>query len=103
MVEAVRILTGLPFQLSSKRIPVSTETPDLQGYQLHIIFFSTSFSSGKTYGCTSRISKEQYIMLNGVNDEELHAHQLGKLLETFQANQRRRESINISENSQRDV
>lgn len=23
-------------------------------------------------------------MLDGVNDEELHAHQLGKLLETFQ-------------------
>ncbi|TXG57931.1 hypothetical protein EZV62_015760 [Acer yangbiense] len=26
----------------------------------------------------------EYIMLYGVNDEELHAHQLGKLLETFQ-------------------
>lgn len=26
----------------------------------------------------------EYIMLDGVNDEEQHAHQLGKLLETFQ-------------------
>lgn len=26
----------------------------------------------------------EYIMLDGVNDEEEHAHQLGKLLETFQ-------------------
>lgn len=25
----------------------------------------------------------EYIMLDGVNDEEQHAHQLGKLLETF--------------------
>ena len=25
----------------------------------------------------------EYIMLDGVNDEEHHAHQLGKLLETF--------------------
>lgn len=26
----------------------------------------------------------EYIMLDGVNDEEQHAHQLGKLLDTFQ-------------------
>lgn len=26
----------------------------------------------------------EYIMLDGVNDEEEHAHQLGKLLDTFQ-------------------
>lgn len=26
----------------------------------------------------------EYIMLDGVNDEELHAHQLGKLLGTLQ-------------------
>lgn len=27
----------------------------------------------------------EYIMLDGVNDQEQHAHQLGKLLETFKA------------------
>jgi len=27
----------------------------------------------------------EYIMLDGVNDQEEHAHQLGKLLETFKA------------------
>ncbi|KAJ0010056.1 hypothetical protein Pint_33697 [Pistacia integerrima] len=92
LVEAVRIMTGLPFQLSPKRITVSTETLDLQACQLHLIFLSrcplpdnacsTSFSSGKTYG-QQKIFIE-YIMLDKVNDEEQHAHQLGKLLETFQ-------------------
>lgn len=27
----------------------------------------------------------EYIMLDGVNDEEQHAHQLGKLLETLES------------------
>lgn len=40
----------------------------------------------------------EYIMLDGVNDQEQHAHQLGKLLETFQvvSSQIGQENLNVN-------
>lgn len=38
----------------------------------------------RVYGFSQQKILIEYIMLDGVNDEEHHAHLLGKLLETFQ-------------------
>ncbi|KAI9181434.1 hypothetical protein LWI28_014996 [Acer negundo] len=113
VVEAVRIMTGLPFQLSSKRITVSTvgiihaikklhnDLPGLnlavslhapvQDVRCQIMPAARAFPLEKLMDALQEYQKNsqqkifiEYIMLNGVNDEELHAHQLGKLLETFQ-------------------
>ncbi|KAI4375946.1 hypothetical protein MLD38_013756 [Melastoma candidum] len=113
LVEAIRVMTQLPFQLSPRKITVSTVGiihsinrlhGDLPGVNLavslhapiqelrcQIMPSARAFPLGKlmdslrTY---QRNSKQkifiEYIMLDGVNDEEMNAHQLGQLLETFE-------------------
>lgn len=113
LVEAVRIMTGLPFQVSPKRITVSTvgivhainkfhsDLPGLnlavslhapvQDVRCQIMPAARAFPLEKLMNALKEYQKNsqqkifiEYIMLDGVNDEEQHAHQLGKLLETFQ-------------------
>ncbi|KAK4744619.1 hypothetical protein SAY87_010931 [Trapa incisa] len=113
LVEAVRIMSRSPFQLSLKRITVSTvgivhainklhnDLPGLnlavslhapvQEIRCQIMPAARAFpleklmSALRVYQSSSkqRIFIE-YIMLDGVNDEDQHAHQLGKLLETYE-------------------
>ncbi|XP_030475560.2 uncharacterized protein LOC115692742 [Syzygium oleosum] len=112
VVEAIRVMTRSPFQLSLKRITVSTVGithaisklhNDLPGVNLavslhapvqdircQIMPAARAFPLEKlmdTLQVYQKNSKQkifiEYIMLNGVNDEDQHAHQLGKLLETF--------------------
>ncbi|OAY71844.1 uncharacterized protein LOC109721303 [Ananas comosus] len=114
LVEAVEIMTGLPFQLSPKKITVSTvgiihainklhddlpnvnlavsiHAPD-QDIRCQIMPAARAFPLGKlmdalqTYQNNSKQTIFiEYIMLDGINDQEQHAHQLGKLLETLKA------------------
>ncbi|WOL00567.1 hypothetical protein Cni_G09280 [Canna indica] len=110
LVEAIQIMTGLPFQLSPKRITVSTvgiihainklpddlpnvnlavslHAPD-QDIRCHIMPAAKAFPLGKLMDSLHSYQKNtqqkifiEYIMLDGVNDQEQQAHQLGKLLE----------------------
>ncbi|KAB1208364.1 Dual-specificity RNA methyltransferase RlmN [Morella rubra] len=98
LVEAVRVMTGPPFQLSPKRITVSTVGivhainklhNDLPGLNLAVSLHAPVQDIRCQIMPAARAFPLQkimieYIMLDGVNDDELHAHQLGKLLETFQ-------------------
>ncbi|KAF8406204.1 hypothetical protein HHK36_008289 [Tetracentron sinense] len=113
MVEAVRIMTGSPFHLSPKRITVSTvgiihainklqdDLPNVnlavslhapvQDIRCQIMPAARAFPLERLMDSLRIYQKKsqqkifiEYIMLDGVNDEEQHAHQLGKLLETFQ-------------------
>ncbi|MBA0649319.1 hypothetical protein Goklo_016894, partial [Gossypium klotzschianum] len=113
LVEAIRVMTGSPFQLSPKRITVSTVGiihainklhSDLPGLNLavslhapvqeircQIMPSARAFPLEKLMTALQTYQKNsqqkifiEYIMLDGMNDEELQAHQLGKLLETFQ-------------------
>ncbi|XP_059446297.1 uncharacterized protein LOC132177843 [Corylus avellana] len=113
LVEAIRVMTGRPFQLSPKRITVSTvgiihainklhnDLPGLnlavslhapvQDIRCQIMPAARAFPLEKLMNTLQEYQKNsqqniliEYIMLDGVNDEEQHAHQLGKLLETFQ-------------------
>ncbi|KZV17786.1 hypothetical protein F511_01595 [Dorcoceras hygrometricum] len=67
VIEAIRVMTAPPFQLSPKKITVST----VLGILLSCYEFQQKIFI-------------EYIMLDGVNDEEQHAHQLGKLLQAFE-------------------
>ncbi|KAJ6815886.1 uncharacterized protein M6B38_418600 [Iris pallida] len=112
LVEAVQIMTGYPFQLSPKRVTVSTvgiihainkihedlpnvnlavslHAPD-QEIRCQIMPAARAFPLGKLMDALQLYQKNsqqkiliEYIMLDGVNDQEQQAHQLGKLLETF--------------------
>ncbi|XP_022763508.1 uncharacterized protein LOC111309017 isoform X2 [Durio zibethinus] len=113
LVEAIRVMTGSPFQLSPKRITVSTVGiihainklhSDLPGLNLAVSLHAPVqevrcqiMPSARAFPLEKLMTALQayqnnsqkkifieYIMLDGVNDEEQHAHQLGKLLETFQ-------------------
>ncbi|PKI39751.1 hypothetical protein CRG98_039796 [Punica granatum] len=113
LVEAVRVMTRSPFQLSLRRITVSTvgivhainklhnDLPGLnlavslhapvQEIRCQIMPAARAFPLEKLMNALQvyqNNSKQkifiEYIMLDGVNDEELHAHQLGKLLDTFE-------------------
>ncbi|KAJ1388356.1 Radical SAM [Sesbania bispinosa] len=113
VVESVRVMTGSPFQLSSKRITISTvgiihainklhnDLPGLnlavslhapaQDIRCQIMPAARAFPLEKLMDSLQEYQRKslqkiliEYIMLDGVNDEEQHAHQLGKLLETFQ-------------------
>ncbi|KDP44495.1 hypothetical protein JCGZ_16328 [Jatropha curcas] len=113
LVEAIRVMLGSPFQLSPKRITVSTVGVihainklhrDLPGLNLavslhapvhdircHIMPAARAFPLEKLMDTLQVYQKNsqqrifiEYIMLDGVNDEEQHANQLGKLLETFE-------------------
>ncbi|XP_010942797.1 uncharacterized protein [Elaeis guineensis] len=110
VVEAIQIMTGFPFQLSPKRITVSTvgiihainklhddlpnvnlavslHAPD-QDIRCQIMPAARAFPLGKLMDALQTYQKNsqhkifiEYIMLDGVNDQEQHAHQLGSLLE----------------------
>ncbi|XP_008787188.2 LOW QUALITY PROTEIN: dual-specificity RNA methyltransferase RlmN [Phoenix dactylifera] len=110
VVEAIQIMTGFPFQLSPKRITVSTvgiihsinklhddlpkvnlavslHAPD-QDIRCRIMPAARAFPLGKLMDALQTYQKNsqqkifiEYIMLDGVNDQEQHAHQLGNLLE----------------------
>jgi len=114
LVEAIGVFTGSPFQLSPKRITVSTvgiihainkfkddlpnvnlavslHAPD-QDIRCQIMPAARAFPLEKLMNALQSYQNErdqaifiEYIMLDGVNDQEEHAHQLGKLLETFKA------------------
>ncbi|KAG9440420.1 hypothetical protein H6P81_020585 [Aristolochia fimbriata] len=113
VVEAIQIMTRSPFQLSPRRITVSTvgiihainklqtDLPTVnlavslhapaQDIRCQIMPAARAFplekllDSLKTYQQNSQQKiLIEYIMLNGVNDEEKHARQLGELLETLQ-------------------
>lgn len=114
LVEAIQVLTGSPFQLSPKRITVSTvgiihsinkfnddlpninlavslHAPD-QDIRCQIMPAARAFHLGKLMNALQSYQNKskrtifiEYIMLDGVNDQEQHAHQLGKLLETIKA------------------
>ncbi|XP_078441803.1 radical SAM superfamily protein [Wolffia australiana] len=113
VVEAVKVMTGSPFQLSPKRITISTvgiihgisklqidlpninlavslHAPD-QETRCQIMPAARAFpisrllESLRVYQktCGQKILIE-YIMLDGVNDQEQHAHSLGKVMEPLQ-------------------
>ncbi|KAL0356920.1 UNVERIFIED_CONTAM: Dual-specificity RNA methyltransferase RlmN [Sesamum calycinum] len=113
VVEAIRVMTAPPFQLSPKKITVSTvgvihaisklqrDVPNLnlavslhapvQDIRCQIMPAARAFPLERLMNTLReyQTSSQQkifieYIMLDGVNDEEQHAHLLGKLLETFQ-------------------
>ncbi|XP_073148745.1 uncharacterized protein [Henckelia pumila] len=113
VVEAIRVMTAPPFQLSPRKITVSTvgvihgisklhrDIPNLnlavslhapvQEIRCQIMPAARAFPLEKLMNALRdyQASSQQkifieYIMLDGVNDEEQHAHQLGKLLETFE-------------------
>ncbi|CAA6667413.1 unnamed protein product [Spirodela intermedia] len=110
VVEAVKVVTGSPFQLSPKRITISTvgiihainkflgdlpnvnlavslHAPD-QETRCQIMPAARAFPISRLLDslqvyqktCGQKIFIE-YIMLDGVNDQEQHAHQLGNVLE----------------------
>ncbi|GAB2268137.1 hypothetical protein Dimus_003116 [Dionaea muscipula] len=112
LVEAIRIMTKSPFQLSPRRVTVSTvgiihainklqcDIPNLnlavslhapvQDIRCQIMPSARAFPLEKLMDALRIYQKSsrqkiliEYIMLDGVNDEEQHAHLLGKLLETF--------------------
>ncbi|PIA44177.1 hypothetical protein AQUCO_01700059v1 [Aquilegia coerulea] len=113
VVEAVRIMTGFPFQISPKRVTVSTvgiihainklwgDLPSvnlavslhapIQDLRCQIMPAARAFPLEKLMNSLLEYQKNskqkifiEYIMLDGINDEEQNAHQLGKLLEMFQ-------------------
>lgn len=113
LVEAIRVMTAPPFQLSPKRITVSTvgivhaitklqsDLPNLnlavslhapiQDIRCQIMPAARAFPLDRLMNALREYQKKcqqkifiEYIMLDGVNDEDQHAHQLGKLLETLQ-------------------
>ncbi|OVA09374.1 Ribosomal RNA large subunit methyltransferase RlmN/Cfr [Macleaya cordata] len=113
LVEAIRIMTGFPFQQSPKRITVSTvgiihaikkfhdDLPSVnlavslhaprQDIRCQIMPAARAFPLEKLMDALRVYQKNsqqkifiEYIMLDGVNDGEQHAHQLGQLLEMLQ-------------------
>lgn len=113
LVEAVRVMTGPPFQLSPKRITVSTvgithaikkiqsDIPNVnlavslhapvQDIRCQIMPAARAFPLERLMDTLREYQKNsqqkiliEYILLDGVNDEEQHAQQLGQLLETFE-------------------
>ncbi|XP_071726241.1 uncharacterized protein [Rutidosis leptorrhynchoides] len=113
LVEAIRVMTACPFQISPKKITVSTvgiihainkfhgDLPNLnlavslhaplQEIRCKIMPAARAFPLEKLMNSLAEYQKKsqqkifiEYIMLDGVNDEEQHAHKLGELLETFE-------------------
>lgn len=112
LVEAIQTMTSSPFQISPKKVTVSTvgiipaikkihddlpnvnlavslHAPD-QEVRCQIMPAARAFPLGKLMDALKHYQNSsqqkifiEYIMLDGVNDQELHAHQLGKLLENF--------------------
>lgn len=113
LVEAIKVMTATPFQLSPRKITVSTvgiihairklhsDLPNLnlavslhapvQEIRCQIMPAARAFPLERLMEALGEYQKNsqqkvfiEYIMLAGVNDEEEHAHQLGRLLEPFQ-------------------
>uniref|UniRef100_A0A3Q7ES05 Radical SAM core domain-containing protein n=2 Tax=Solanum lycopersicum TaxID=4081 RepID=A0A3Q7ES05_SOLLC len=113
LVDAIRVMTASPFQISPRKITVSTvgiihainklhnDIPNLnlavslhapvQDIRCQIMPAARAFPLEKLMNALQEYQKKsqqkifiEYIMLDGLNDEEQHAHQLGKLLEAFQ-------------------
>ncbi|KAJ8641343.1 hypothetical protein MRB53_018037 [Persea americana] len=113
VVEAIQIMTKVPFQLSPKKITVSTvgiihninklhdDLPNVnlaislhapvQDIRCRIMPAARAFPLERLIDALQVYQTKsqqkifiEYIMLDGVNDEEQHAHQLGKLLGTLQ-------------------
>ncbi|GFP88637.1 dual-specificity RNA methyltransferase rlmn 1 [Phtheirospermum japonicum] len=114
VVEAIRAMTAHPFQVSPRKITVSTvgiihaisklqrDLPNLnlavslhapvQEIRCQIMPAARAFPLDRLMNTLREYQNNsqqkifiEYIMLDGVNDEEQHAHLLGKLLETFQS------------------
>lgn len=112
VVEAIQIMTGVPFQLSPKKITISTvgiihsinklhdDLPNVnlaislhapvQDIRCQIMPAARAFPLERLMDALQAYQTKsqqkifiEYIMLDGVNDEEQHAHQLGKLLDTL--------------------
>ncbi|RWR82460.1 dual-specificity RNA methyltransferase RlmN [Cinnamomum micranthum f. kanehirae] len=113
VVEAIQIMTKVPFQLSPKKITVSTvgiihninklhdDLPNVnlaislhapvQDIRCRIMPAARAFPLERLIDALQVYQTKsqqkifiEYIMLDGVNDEEQHAHQLGKLLGMLQ-------------------
>ncbi|XP_047307356.1 dual-specificity RNA methyltransferase RlmN [Impatiens glandulifera] len=113
LVESIRVMTAFPFQLSPRKITVSTvgivhaikklhyDLPNLnlavslhapvQEVRCQIMPAARAFPLEKLMGSLQEYQQNsqqkiliEYIMLDGVNDEEQHAHLLAKLLNTFE-------------------
>ncbi|XXG64796.1 hypothetical protein AAC387_Pa05g2652 [Persea americana] len=113
VVEAIQIMTKVPFQLSPKKITISTvgiihninklhdDLPNVnlaislhapvQDIRCRIMPAARAFPLERLIDALQVYQTKsqqkifiEYIMLDGVNDEEQHAHQLGKLLGTLQ-------------------
>lgn len=113
LVEAIKVMITSPFQLSPRKITVSTvgiihainqlhnDVPNInlavslhapvQDIRCQIMPAARAFPLERLMDALQAYQKRsqqkifiEYIMLDGVNDEEQHAHQLGKLLDTFQ-------------------
>ncbi|KAJ3673966.1 hypothetical protein LUZ60_005958 [Juncus effusus] len=114
LVEAVQTMTGPAFQLSPKRITVSTvgiipginkfnddfpnvnlavslHAPD-QEVRCQIMPAARAFPITKLMDALLAYQNKsnqtvfvEYIMLDGINDQEQHAHQLGKVLEPLKS------------------
>lgn len=112
VVEAIQIMMGSPFRLSAKRITVSTvgiihainkfhdnlpsvnlavslHAPD-QDIRCQIMPSARAFPLGRLMTALEAYQEKsqqkifvEYIMLDGVNDLEQHAHQLGELLQAL--------------------
>ncbi|KAJ0982123.1 hypothetical protein J5N97_010378 [Dioscorea zingiberensis] len=114
LVEAVQTMIGFPFQLSAKKITVSTvgiihaisklhddlpnvnlavslHAPD-QDIRCQIMPAARAFPLARLIDAMQAYQNSsgqkifiEYIMLDRVNDQEQHAHQLGKLLEKLKS------------------
>ncbi|KAK1300943.1 hypothetical protein QJS10_CPB13g00530 [Acorus calamus] len=112
VVKAIQVMTGYPIQLSPKRITVSTvgiihainklqdDIPNVnlavslhapsQEIRTQIMPAGRAFPIEKLMDALLAYQKKseqsifiEYIMLDGVNDQEQHAHQLGKLIQVL--------------------
>lgn len=113
LVEAIKIMIGSPFQISPKRITISTvgiihainklcsDVPNVnlavslhapvQDIRCQIMPAAKAFPLGRLMDALKAYQNSsqqkifiEYIMLEGVNDQEQHAHQLGELLGMLQ-------------------
>ncbi|XP_021658710.2 uncharacterized protein LOC110648691 isoform X2 [Hevea brasiliensis] len=90
MVGVIHAINKLQKDLPGLNLAVSLHAP-VQDIRCHIMPAARAFPLEKLMDALQLYQKNsqqkifiEYIMLDGVNDEEQHAHQLGKLLETFQ-------------------
>ncbi|KAI7730395.1 hypothetical protein M8C21_025340 [Ambrosia artemisiifolia] len=95
LVEAIRVgiihaINKFHDDLPNLNLAVSLHAP-VQDIRCQIMPAARAFPLGKLMDALAEYQRKsgqkifiEYIMLDGVNDEEQHAHQLGKLLDTFE-------------------